>query len=133
MLRTVFTPNAFPTNPGLIDSLRQVKFEAATKTEGNVGRGKSSIGKDVKAEATFLDAIPEQVNLSVPLFENSFLSNAYDVMCALEIYEDEQRLQLFPLPGEIEKAFAAAEADLSSTMLALLGKDSTVPVYYGSP
>jgi hypothetical protein len=132
MLRTVFTPNAFPTATGLIESLRQVKFEAGSKTEGNIQRGKVSVGKEITAAATFLAAIPEQVPLSVPLFENSFMSNSYDVLCALEIYEDEQRLQLFPLPGEVEKAFAAAETDLCSTMLALLGKESKVPVYYGS-
>jgi hypothetical protein len=132
MLRTVFTPNAFPIAPKLIDMLRQVKFEAGAKSEGNIQRGKTSVGKEVTAAATFLDAVPEQVTLSVPVFDNSFMPKSYDVICALEIYEQEQRLQLFPLPGEIESAFAHAEADLCKSLRDLLGK-TTVPVYYGCP
>ena len=133
MLRTVFMQHAFPTAPKLIDTLRSVKFENASKTEGNIQRGKTSVGKEAMAAATFLDAVPEQVTLSVPLFDNSFASTSYDVICALEIYEVEQRLQLFPLPGEIEAAFASAEACLCANLRDLLGKDTKVPVYYGQP
>lgn len=132
MLRTVFTANAFPTAPKLIDTLRSVKFEAGQKTDGVVQRGKSSVGKELSASATFLDAVPEQVTVSVPMFDNSFAKRSYDVICALEIHEVEMRLQLFPLPGEVEKAFAAAEADLSQDIRNLIGNDK-VPVYYGCP
>jgi hypothetical protein len=133
MLRTVFTPHAFPTAPRLIDILRQVKFEAGAKVEGNVGRGKSSIGKEITAAATFLDTVPEQVTINVPLFDNPFLRKSYDVICALEIQENEQRLQLFPLPGEIEGAFARAESDLAADMRGLLGEASNASIYYGQP
>lgn len=133
ILRTVFTQDAFPTEPKLIENLRQVTFKANQEATGNIQRGKTSIGRAASAEADFLDAIPEQVHVSVPLFDNSFLSGVYSINCALEIYEDEQRLQLFPLPGEVEGAFASAEADLCKSLLDLLGKDSKVPVYYGAP
>ena len=132
MLRTVFTPNAFPTAPRLIETLRQVKFESGLKVEGNIQRGKTSIGKEANAAASFLESVPEQVTLSVPMFDNSFASGSYDVICALEIFEVEQKLQLFPLPGHVEKAFASAEADLSRLLRDLLG-DTAVPVYYGRP
>jgi hypothetical protein len=133
MLRTVFTLNAFPTSPTLIDTLRQVKFESGSKTEGNIQRGKTSIGKEATAAATFLDAVPEQVTLSVPVFDNAFMPKHPGVRCALEIYEDSQQFQIFPLPGEIEKAFSHAEADLCQSIRDLLGGKSTVPVYYGQP
>lgn len=132
MLRTVFTPNAFPTAPKLIECIRVIKWEAGSKAEGNIQRGKVSVGKEVAASVTGLEDVMEQVTLAVPIFDNSFMPKSYDVICALEIYEAENRLQLFPLPGEIEKAFARAEADLSENLRALLGDASSVPVYYGS-
>lgn len=133
MMRTVFTPNAFPSAPKLIDSLRQVKWEAGSKVEGSIQRGKSSIGKEAAAAATFMDAVPEQVTLCVPLFHNSFAFKSYDVICALEIHEAENKFQLFPLPGEVESAFASAEADISELLRDLLGADAKTPVYYGAP
>ena len=70
--------------------------------------------------------------VNVPLFDNSFMFKGYDINCALEIYEAEQRFQLFPLPGHVERAFAAAEADLCESLRDLLGELKT-PVYYGQP
>jgi hypothetical protein len=133
MLRTVFTPNSLPKFPKLIDTLRQVKFEAGAVGEGNIQRGKSSVGKSMTAAASFVAEVPEQVTLTVPIFNNSFARKTYDVICALEIFEAEQKLQLFPLPGMVEGAFAAAEADLCKSILDLLGSDTKTPVYFGVP
>ena len=133
MLRTVFTQDALPQFPKLIEVLRAVKFTAGASAEGNVQRGKSSVGKSVTAEATFLDQVPEQITLSVPIFANAFATQRHDVRCALEIYEAEMKLQLFPLPGEVEGACAAAEAYLCGAIRDLLGKGSLIPVFYGSP
>lgn len=132
-LRTVLTPAAFPSDPTLIDNLRKVKWESGAKAEGEIQRGRSSIGKAVAAEATFLAHIPETVTVSVPIFANSFSPRSYPVTCALEIYEDSQQLQMFPLPGQVERAYSAAEADLCKSILDLLGEDSEVPVYFGVP
>lgn len=133
MLRTVFTQDALPKFPKLIDTLRSVKFEAQTSADSKIERGKSSVGKALNVHASGLESVPEQVTLSVPIFENSFATLRVDVQCALEIYEAEQRLQLFPLPGEVEGAYAKAESHLCELIRDLLGKDSAVPVYYGSP
>lgn len=134
MLRTVFTENALTKFPQLISMLRKVNFTAGSQAEADIQRGKASLGKSVTAEAKFAGGdIPEQISLNVPVFDNNFARRTYDVICALEIYEAEQKFQLFPLPGEVEKAYAQAEAALASDILALLGKDSPVPVYYGTP
>lgn len=133
MLRTVFTQSAFGTAPQLIETLRKVTFEANAKAEGNVQRGKSSVGKELNAAASFLGEVPEQVTLSVPIFHNSFARKPQDVICALEIFEVEQQFKLFPLPGEVEKAFAAAESVICQSILDLACKDSNGQVYYGVP
>lgn len=132
MLRTVFTPTALDKFPKLIDLLRKVSFLAGSKADSEIGRGKSSVGKSLAAEASLQGELPEQITLNVPVFTNSFARRTYDVQCALEIYEQEQKFQLFPLPGEVEKAWFSAEADLSASLRALIGEGAT-PVYYGQP
>src|ERR1019366_440856 len=125
--------SAFPTMPTIVDCIRVIKWEASSASDGNIQRGKTSVGKAATAAATGLESVPEQVTLSVPIFDNSFMPKPYDVRCALEIFEDTARLQLFPLPGEIEKAYARAEADLCQSLHDLLGAESKVPVYLGTP
>ncbi len=133
-LRTVFTETALPKFPKLIEMLRKIDFTAGSKAETDIQRGKSSLGKSLVAEAKFAGGdIPEQITLDVPVFDNNFARGTHEVICALEIYEGEQALQLFPLPGEVEKAYASAESRLISDMRDLLGKDATVPVYFGTP
>ncbi len=132
-IRTVLTKGAFPTNPSLIDSLRVVNFEAQEKAEGNLQRGKISVGKSLNAAVAGLDAVPEFLVVEIPLFDNPFLTDTFPIECALEIYEDEKKFQLFPLPGEVEAAFCSAEAKLSKNIRDLLGTESKVPVYYGKP
>lgn len=131
LLRTVFTPNALPTHPSLIASLRVVKFAASQTADVDIGRGRSSAGKTAIAAVEGWDKLPEFVTLAIPVFGNSFLRQRTNINCALEVNEQEQRFQFFPLPGEIEKAVAAIEGDLGS-MIREMAPQST-PVYYGEP
>lgn len=132
MLRTVFTPNAF-VSCDLIQLLRKVKFTANSESNSEVARGKSSVGRALAVEASFVDQIPEQVTFTVPVFFNSFARRTQDVICAVEIWEAEQKLQIFPLPGEVEKAFAAAEASICQSIMDLLAGHEDARVYYGRP
>jgi len=134
MLRTVFTASSFASASKLVEIISNVVFTAGQQAEGIIQRGRSSVGKAAQAEAKFSGGdVPHQVTLSVPLFDNAFLRKTYDVICAVEIYEQEQKFQIFPLPGEVESAFAAAEADLCQQILDLLGKSTATPVYFGVP
>ena len=134
MLRTVFTPAALAKFPKLIDLLRQVKFATGEKSESNVQRGKSSVGKSLQVEASFIEDVPDQITLSIPVFANAFARWTFDVICALEIYEAEQKIQLFPLPGEVEKAVAAGEESLCTALTRAANEvTSSAPIYYGTP
>lgn len=130
LLRTVFTPAALPMNQTLINDIRVVKFEASQSGSSEIGRGKSSAGKAAIAAVEGWDKLPEFLSLSVPVFGNAFIRERVTVACALEINEQEQRFQLFPLPGAIEEAVANAEGDLGAEIRESVGE---VPVYYGNP
>ncbi len=132
MFRTVFKPESLTKNTGLIESLRKMTFSSGSKADVEIGRGKSSVGKSIAVEVTGQTAIPEQVTISVPVFNNAFARRSHDVLCALEIFENDGKFKLFPLPGEVELAFAEAEANISASLRDLLGT-TDVPVYYGQP
>lgn len=129
LLRTVFTSDAMPMNTTLINDIRVVKFEAAQSGSSEIGRGKSSVGKSAMASVEGWDKLPEVVVLDVPVFANRFASQRTSVKCALEINEQEQRFQLFPLPGSVEDAITNIEGDIGATIREMIG--DTVPVYYG--
>lgn len=131
LLRTVFTPAALPMHTNLIGDLRVVKFEANQAANTDIGRGKSSVGKSAMASVEGWDKLPEVVMLTVPVFSNAFIRQRTSVNCALEVNEQEQRFQLFPLPGEVEKAIATIEDDLGDTIREM--SPESTPVYYGEP
>jgi hypothetical protein len=118
----------------LIDILRVGKYRASIDGTQEIGKGKSSVGKAINAEMIFAEALPEYLVLDVSIFENAFMAvKSYTVQCVLEPMEDVQKLQVAPLPGEIEAAFAKAEADMLGGLMDLLGQDAKTPVYYGTP
>lgn len=129
LLRTVFTPMALPGHTTLIDSLRVVKFEAGQTANTDIGRGKSSVGKSAMATVEGWDKLPEVVTLEVPIFTNSFIRDRAAIRCALEVNEQEQKFQLFPLPGSVELAISNIEARLAGMLRELLPEST--PTYYG--
>lgn len=134
-LRTVLTPAAFQAAPKFIDLFKQIKFSAGSTTNADMQRGKASVGKEVMARVSFLAELPEMVTVSVPMFHNTFANKCYDVSCAVEIWEAEEKFQMFPLPGQVEKAFAAAEGDIADSIGMLVDQDADdgVKIYYGAP
>jgi hypothetical protein len=132
MLRTVFR-GCLGRAPELIDVLRQVRFTVGSEGEQNIGKGKSSMGKTVRAEMTGVQNIPEYVTVSVPIFDNgSLVMFTADVECVLEVLEQTQNFQFFPVPGRIEVAINQAETQLGETVVSLLEGES-FPIYRGQP
>lgn len=133
LMRTIFTSASLPRHPSLIGDLRVVKFDAAQSANTDIGRGKSSVGKSAIASVEGWDKLPEVVALEVPVFANPFLTTRATVQCALEVNEQEQRLQLFPLPGKVEQAIATVERELGKLILDAVGEAASNRVHYGEP
>ncbi len=133
LMRTVFTPASLPNHPSLIGDLRVVKFDAAQSANTDIGRGKSSVGKSAMAVVEGWDKLPEVVSLSVPVFHNPLFQTRSTVQCALEVNEQEQRFQLFPLPGKVEQAIVEAEGILGNLIIEGGGSELSGRIHYGEP
>lgn len=121
--------------PTFIDALRNVKSEKVATGATKIERGKSSLGKEIRAEVSGVENVPDYVTLTVPAFEQQIGTGSYPVRCVVEVNEtqDPPTFQLFPTPGQLESALVAAEESIVKMLAAMLGKDSKIPVYYGQP
>lgn len=111
----------------LLPLVRQLKFTADGAVEGNIQHGRESMGKQITAAVTGADAIPEDLTLFVPVFENHPFRAR--VACAVETLPHEQAFRLTPFPLEVPVAMDAAMEDVRR----VLSGDKLPTVYRGLP
>lgn len=111
----------------LLALVRQLKFSNAAEGAGNIQHGRESIGRSISAAITGEAALPEDVYMQVPVFENHPFRAR--VACALEVMPQDQTFQLIPYPLEVQQAMDAALADVVNT----LKGDNVPPAFRGSP
>lgn len=128
----------------LVAVLRQINFAVGQAGESNVQRGKSSVGKTVKAEIQGVGELPEYVTLQVPVWTGPLAKIRVRVDLVLEPDEQTQTFKFAPLPGQMDKALVEAletlEAEIQSLCAAVgsdMGVDEAaaqmVRVYRGEP
>ncbi|WP_439624128.1 hypothetical protein [Gemmata sp.] len=131
-LRTTFR-DSLALCGDLVESLRKVNFRATATTQGEVGHGKASLGKEITGEVTGLKAIPEYVTFEFPAYANpSFRSVWCRVECALEPDPTNGCFRLLPLPGQLEVAAENALSFLADELKKELA-DSKVRLFFGKP
>lgn len=114
----------------LLNRVRRMTWTSVTTSERQTA--KESMGRSIEAQAgTSAESIPEEITLTVPVFENPGERAVYPVRCAVEVLPEERQFRLTPLPGEVERVFGLALASIAERLAAMLPKD--VPVYIGVP
>lgn len=111
----------------LLNVIRNLKWSAGSGTEGNLQHGRESMGKSLTAEVRGENAIPEDVTLTIPIWENWRVNQ--QVRCAVEIFPQEQQFKILPFPLELRRAMDAALAGLKE----LLDQDGLPDCYEGKP
>lgn len=112
---------------GLLNLVRNIKWQSAGETAGAIAHGKESMGRSISAQVLGTDAFPEEVTLTVRLWEN--FDWRADVQCALEIFPHEQRFQLTPFPMQIATALEEGLAAIA----VFLEDAQKAPIYLGNP
>ncbi len=86
----------------LLDTVRQLKFTSGAAATGNIQHGKQSLSREILEEVEASGkTIPEEVLLSVPVFDNLHFRG--EIACAIEINCTEGSFLMTPFPGEITK------------------------------
>lgn len=111
--------------------IRQLKFNAAQDGNASIQHGKESISRSTLAEVVGYEAIPEEILITVPVFD--LVGEAHrPVRCAVDIDVTTSTLALIPFPGQLEAAENASIASMIEYLDAELA-NAKIPVVFGSP
>jgi len=128
VMRTMFKDCFSPDN--FIDTLRTLKWRSLAESEAEAGKTKVSVGRRIEAEVSGKLEIPDEITLTVPIFESPFSGITGRIQVAIEPQVDDESFLLIPIPGSIDAAIADAEDKIGDSLRASLPEDR---VYYGSP
>ena len=115
----------------VIAGLRKLDFTRKSDGSSVTEHGRESLGKNVEAAVQQAAAIPEEFNITVPLYSNAGLRDLSTATIAMGIHIDvfEQTIELSPLADEIERARVAVQRAIGEH---LRSKMSDIPVFNGS-
>jgi hypothetical protein len=115
----------------LLNAVRSLKFSSTAEARGEVRRAQESMGREINSRVDAAAEIPEEVRLLAPVYKTAGEDERFPVRCTVEVEPAEGRLQLLPLPDEVERVRQAAVRSIGERLAAAL--DAKVPAYYGKP
>lgn len=118
--------------PGvLLNQVRRIVWTNSSKATVAVGRQAESLGREISSKAdTDGKDLPEVVRLMAPVYKTAGERERLAINCSVEIEPAECKLQLLPLPDELERVRQVAIASIGERLAAGL---TGVPAYYGRP
>lgn len=126
----------------IVGKFRKVDFAAAAESSGEINHGSDKLGKTITAKVNNIAEIPDELNISVPVYQQTGEREEYLVRCAVEIDTQNRMFQLIPMPDELERVTDLAQASIHSRLQDAASKTASanpeaqrevIPVYYGAP
>lgn len=118
--------------PGaLIERVRRLKFDNGQVVTAKITRDDESMGREIRSRVSAEGEIPEAVDLFVPVYKTTGETERYALRCAVEVDPAMARLQILPLPDEIERVWALAVASIGERLRE--GLSDGVSMYQGKP
>jgi hypothetical protein len=133
LIRVLRTTLFGSTTDDLLSNVRKVNLQKGKTVVAEQQKGKVSMNRSDIAEMSGANAIPDVVQFDVPIFSAGSLPARAVIRCDLDLNAENERFTLTVLPGEIEKAWTTGETWLETTLGALLGDKSPIPLYLGTP
>lgn len=113
----------------LIQRLRKVRAQQ----QSNIGNGSGSYEASLTSGSEEAILWPDNVDLSIRVFDDPALKNRSLIRCAFEVEPQPPRFQLSPLTAHVANALNEALELASETIRAELKSDSGIPVFLGQP
>lgn len=113
--------------PGLLGTIRNLKFRSADEQTGNVQQGRETMSRAIEAEITGAKELPETVLINVRRWAS--LEYVATVECLLVLDTTERRLSFKPLADQLERAENGAQDWLDGQLTGVV----KCPVHYGTP
>ena len=114
-------------SPGLLATLRSLKFRTEDELKGSVQQGRESMGRSIEHEIAGAADLPETVMLKLQRWVG--LDCYLEIECLLALDTEARTLALKPLADEVSEQEIVAGKWLGEQLTTEL----TCPVYHGSP
>jgi hypothetical protein len=124
-LRITFD-GCLPTGSSLVSVFRNLKFTNNGTAEANIQRGNEALGRRVMNEVVGTTDLPEDVILSVPVYEN--YPKRVSVRVAIEVIADAGQFELIAYPNELENG----RQETLNAIRDDVAFDSDVPAFLGA-
>jgi hypothetical protein len=113
----------------VLAALRRIDFTRTSTGKAHVDHGKESLGRSVEAAVQQADQVPESFKVRVPVYGNPGLRGVQaDITVGVYLNLDDEVIEFFVLPDDVESAIQQAQAALQEALAA-----SGAPVFYGAP
>lgn len=120
----------FNSRESLLRNLKQLISSERGSGKSVVGAGRESYGREIEMSvSSTLGDIPETLELSVQLFQDSSLTGRRVIECDLEISPDSFRFQLTPLASKMESVLEDELQGMIGLLQANLSADT--PMFRG--
>jgi hypothetical protein len=116
----------------VVSKFRKLDWAVGNEGQSEVRHGADRLGKSITAKVQGIDELPEELDVPVPVYQQTGEREEYVVRCAIEIDAVNQRFQLVPLPDELERVMDLAQDSIGKRLAGGLD-ECKVPVYYGVP
>lgn len=113
--------------PGLLGTIRNLKFRSADEQTGDIKQGRESMGRSIEAEITGATELPETIIVKVRRWAS--LEYVAAIECLLVLDVQERKLSIRPLADQLEQAENGAQGWLHEQLTAAV----ECPVYFGTP
>lgn len=119
-----------------ITVFRKLSFQTQINGGGEIQKSRESLGNSIAAEVQGTADLPEELIVSVPIYQNAGERQVYSVRLLLEYDGQAQRILVTPDQGLLAELEEAHQADIRSRLTAGLVDDEehpAIPVYFGQP
>lgn len=111
----------------LLELVRHLKFQTVDTERGELRHNRESMGGEINAMVEGATDLPEELQLSVKLWNEVDLEA--HIQCALEVHSQERSFSIVPFPNEIRRAIDGAMEYLKGE----LTEEGLPQAHYGTP
>jgi hypothetical protein len=123
--------NEFRCTEPQVAIFRKINFKLIQSAEGEIARGKESMGRSIEQQVkTGVDALPEDIVVSIPLYNNAGETATYDVRLLLDYDASTARILVEIEADSWQAVRDDHQADIKDRLAA--GLDDAA-IYYGCP
>ena len=126
----------FGVSPDVLGRFRRLDWDKTDRQTDRAEHGRESLGRDITARVEGVEEIPEELTVSVPLYDNAGERDPYEIRLGVDLDPVNRGVRLVPMPGELQRVSDTHQATIAYRLAALSLADNKVgdfAVFFGAP